>query len=183
MKRLNTMLAFTALVVSISGSAAFAETTITTTTTVSPQVTEDAETFDFSGLDTNNDDILTTEEVGGTLFYIFDRDGNEVLDNIEFSRQSLMTITPMEKETLTTIDVDNDGTAEETVYSYDTFLQASQLTRFSDDYSGLSPEEFIGESFLELDANDDKGIEFEEWQDAYLDPTIYESADQERYND
>ncbi len=181
MKLRNKLMA-TAAALMIMGSAAHAETVITTKTTVSPQEMENANMIDFGAFDRNNDGVLSMAEVGEKLFYVFDRDGNEIIDNIEFEQNSMMTITPMEKETITMVDHYGDGDYEKVTYTYETFLRESQLIRFADDHNGLSPEEFIGSSFLIMDDNDDKAIDLEEWKEGYIEMVKPKSAEQERYN-
>lgn len=165
------------------GGAVNAETVIHRETMISPAPVENADMIDFSAFDTNGDGVLTMVEVGAKLFYIFDRDGNEVIDNHEFNRNSVMTITPMKKETLTLVDEYGDGTVEHTTYTYDSFLQASKLMSFSRDYDGLSPREFIDSSFLVLDDNNDHAIDVEEWKESYLSLVMPATAEQERYNE
>src|SRR5690606_33257010 len=75
--------------------------TITTKTIVSQQDIPNVQKTNFSAFDLNGDNILSMSEVGQKLFYVFDTDGNEVLDNIEFNNKKIMTIIPMEKMTYT----------------------------------------------------------------------------------
>lgn len=175
----------TAAALLVYAGEARAETTttvITTKTTTSPQPMPNTDMVEFETFDTNKDGILSMAEVGEELFYLFDRDGNQVIDNIEFDQNSVLTITPMKKETVTMVDKYGDGNIEHTTYTYETFLRQSQLARFADDYDGLSPREFINDSFLALDDNDDKAITLDEWKEAYTAMTIPKNAEQERYN-
>lgn len=166
------------------GGAAHAERTVTTTRTViSPQPVPGANMVNIDNMDRNGDGVLTMEEVGGELFYLFDRDGNEIIDNREFTRSSMVTVAPVQKETVTIIDRGSDGIADETIYTYDTFLERTQLSKFAKGRNGLSPEEFIDTSFLRLDENDDKAVDIGEWREAYLAMAIPQSAEQERYNE
>jgi len=179
----NKIFMTTAILLMMGGMAHADETTvITTKSTVSAQPMEDTNIIDFSSFDHNHDNILSMAEVGEKLFYIFDTDGNEIIDNIEFEQNSMMTITPMEKETITLVDHHGDGTVEHTTYTYETFLKESQLIRFADDHDGLSPREFIGTSFLIMDDNNDKAIDLQEWKEGYITMTIPPNAEQERYN-
>lgn len=177
------ILAVTAVTLMLAAGAAIAETTVVTTkTTVSPEPLPNIDRVNFSVFDRNNDGILAMAEVGEKLFDLFDRDGNEVIDNIEFEQNSVLTITPAEKETITMVDHYGDGIVEHTTYTYENFLQASQLIRFAGDQDGLSPHDFVDTSFLALDDNDDKVIDLEEWKEDYIAMTIPQSAEQERYN-
>lgn len=181
MKITHLTIAVLAVGVAVSSSAG-AKTVVQSQTYVSPMPMEDARMIDFAAFDNNGDGILTMGEVGTELFYIFDRDGNEIIDNQEFGRDSLMTIAPMEQETFTFVDRAADGDVETVTYSYDQFLQASQLVKFTNNGAGLSPEEFIQASFLEIDDNDDHAVDLEEWKEAYLPQSQPESAEQDRYN-
>ena len=161
-----------------------AETVTKTTvkTVVAPAPVASVKAVNFMAFDHNQDGILSMEEVGEKLFFIFDRDGNEVIDNIEFDTNSMMTVTPMKKETITMVDIYADGDIEQTTYTYENFMQESQLIRFAKDHNGLSPREFINASFLQLDDNKDKTIDLQEWKEAYIAMTIPAVAEQERYN-
>jgi len=44
----------------------------------------------------------------------------------------------------------------------------SGLARFSKSPGGLSPEDFAGKSFLEMDVNKDGVIDLKEWKGAYI---------------
>ena len=102
------------------------------------------------------------------LFYMFDTDGNEVVDNIEWTNKNVMTIIPIEREQFTYFGANNDGNAEIATHSYESFYKASGLMAFDENQDGLSAEEFIGEGFEVLDINQDKVISLEEWEDVYL---------------
>lgn len=155
---------------------------VTTKTTVEQTPVENTNKVNFSALDLNHDGTLSMSEVGQKLFYLFDTDGNEVIDNIEFKQRRVMTIIPMERNTLTLVDYDNDGQPEKSTYTYENFLEQSQLMRFDHNMDGLSPSEFIGQSFLKLDLNKSKVIELNEWKRAYTAMVHPKAADQERYN-
>jgi hypothetical protein len=207
MKRLLMTTATAALALCVTAGTGFAaeksETVTTTTTTktyqappvvVEPSVTTTTKTYvqqkhlagtqevKFDTFDVNHDGVLSMPEVGEKLFYLFDADGNEVIDNIEFDQKRVMTIIPMEKHTLKLIDFDSDGTVEYSTYSYDDFVDVSGLARFDNDMDGLSAAEFIGEPYLALDKDDSKTIELDEWKTAYIKARHPESADQDRYN-
>lgn len=156
--------------------------TVTTETVVQQKHVENIQKVNFQEFDLNNDQVLSMEEVGEKLFYLFDQDGNEVIDNIEFDNKTVMTIIPMEKETYTYVDWGNDGTTDVASVEYEVFFKQSDLMRFDKNMNGLSPEEFIEESFISLDDNDDKTITVDEWKEAYEQSTRPESAQQEIYN-
>ena len=157
-------------------------TTVTTQTYVEPQEIEGVNEIKFSDFDLNNDGLYSKSEVGEKLFYSFDRDGNEVIDNIEWNENSVYTIIPMEKETYTFVDYDSDGYTELSEYDYDQFYQESALILFDKNKDGLSAAEFIEVGFQELDDNDNNTIELDEWKEAYTEMTHPKNAEQERYN-
>lgn len=150
--------------------------------TVTQKPLPNVDVVDFLSFDANHDGTLSMAEVGQKLFYIFDRDGNEVIDNIEFDEKKVMTIIPMEKQVFTYVDYDDDGKTDHKEYDHATFFQQSHLMRFDDEMNGLSPSDFIETGYLELDDNNSKYIEFDEWQEAYLQLTIPRHVEQERYN-
>lgn len=139
------------------------------TTTVTPAISPaGARVINFIEFDMNNDRILSTNEVGEMLFKIYDTDGNNVIDNLEFDRRAVLTVTPVEKEVVTTFDFDNDGRADRTEYTYESFIRDTQLTRFDENKDGLSAAEFTGKSFLEADIDRSKAIEPMEWRSNYI---------------
>lgn len=156
--------------------------TVTTKTVVAPKVIPDAEVVNFSSFDLNGDNILSMEEVGTKLFYVFDTDNNEVIDNKEFDHRQVVTVTPMEKETYTFTDWDSDGETDEATFEYETFFEQSGLMRFDQNMDGLSGEEFIQHTMLELDIDKSGVLEIDEWQKAYEISTRPANADNERYN-
>lgn len=184
-----------ALVGVISVSTAHAETTTTTVTTrevVAPTVQSTTVTqqqdvpgavkINFMDFDVNKDGILSMAEVGKKLFYIFDIDGNETIDNIEFTNNKIMTIIPMESKTITMVDFNNDGIADEKSYSYEAFLDQSGLAVFDKDKDGLSAKDFIGKGYQELDIDDNNWIEPGEWDKVYAEQRLPKAAENERYS-
>lgn len=156
--------------------------TYTKETTVSQKELPDTYKVDFAAMDLNHDGILSRTEVGRKLFYIFDADGNEVIDNIEFTKPKVLTVIPLEKKELTMIDFDDDGIADVTKYTSEDFANFSMLSRFDKDHDGLTPEEFIGSSFLKLDTNHDHVVDINEWRAAYIASVSPLAAKQYRYN-
>lgn len=157
--------------------------TVTTQTVVTQKELPKVNEVNFSAFDINGDGILSMAEVGEKLFYVFDTDGNEVIDNIEFDNPKVMTIIPMQKEVYTFVDSDNDGATEEMSYTYETFIQQSGLMRFDEDKDGLSPADFLGKSILEVDTDKSKTIELDEWKKSYIATRAPLAADQDFYND
>lgn len=155
--------------------------TSTTQTVVTPVDLPNMEKTNFSAFDLNKDGILDMVEVGTKLFYIFDTDGNEVIDNIEFENKKVMTIIPMEKETFKFVDYNGDGAADDTSYTHEAFFKTSGLMRFDQNMDGLSPHDFVEQTFLVLDDNNSKAIELDEWKEAYIKYARPPVAEQERY--
>lgn len=156
--------------------------TITTETIVTPKDVPDTIKVDFMSFDLNGDNILSMSEIGRKLFKLFDRDGNDAIDNKEYKYRNIMTIIPMKKETFTFVDTDNDGKIEKTAYKYEDFIKYSGLMRFDKNMDGLSPEEFIGKAFNQMDGNNSKVIELAEWETAYTTLLHAKTADPNLYN-
>lgn len=177
-KYLMTAAAF-ALLAGISPAKA---ETITTQTTISPVPLENVNRVNFSEMDLNRDGILSRAEVGEKLFYIFDTDGNMIVDNIEFKNKRVYTVIPVEKKTVVMTDFNDDGTPDDATMTYESFIRESGLMRFDEDKDGLSPADFIQQSFLSLDDNKDGAIDIDEWKEAYIASRRPLAAEQERYN-
>lgn len=157
--------------------------TVTQQTTVVQKELPNTYKVNFAEFDLNHDGLLSRAEVGRKLFYIFDTDGNEVIDNREFGKAKVVTIVPLQANELTMIDFNDDGVADQTKYSADEFARFSMLNRFDKDNNGLSAEEFISRPFLKMDTNRDGTIDIREWRDAYVASLSPLSAKQYRYND
>lgn len=147
----------------------------TTTTTVTTQTATEARlpvgtpiVLRMEEFDLNHDDLLMMDEIGAVLFRIYDTDGNMVIDNMEYERPAVLTVTPMQTTTKVSYDFDGDGMADKEVYTYETFMKHSQLTRFDHNGNGLSPHEFAGMSFIEADIDNDHAIVQKEWQGLYI---------------
>lgn len=171
----------TALALFLSVPLASAET-VHTKTYVQEKNMEKGEKINFAVFDLNKDGMYAKSEVGEKLFYIFDRDGNEVIDNLEWNNKSVYTIVPMEKETYKFVDYNDDGYTDLSSHTYETFYAESGLIHFDKDKDGLSASEFIDAGFQALDNNDSTTIELDEWQTAYIEMTKPKSAQQDRYN-
>lgn len=124
--------------------------------------------INFLDFDMNKDTILSINEIGEMLFKLYDTDGNNVIDNIEYDRRAVVTILPVEKNTVISYDFDGDGKADETKYTYETFMQDTLLTRFDMNRDGLSPREFTDLHFMAADVNNDKVVDLKEWQGSYI---------------
>lgn len=144
--------------------------TIVTETTSSekPIIPTGTQVVNFNEFDINRDGILSADEVGEMLFKLYDTDGNQVIDNHEYERKAVLTVTPVEKMTVTKYDFNNDGIADQANYTYQTFLKDTQLSRFDGNRDGLTPHEFTDMEFLVIDANNDKAVELKEWKGSYI---------------
>lgn len=141
--------------------------------------TNEVNLLDF---DLNKDGSLTREEVGEKLFYMFDRDGNMIIDNLEQNRVGLITLIPMQKTTIKMVDVGANGKVEERTLNTEEFMAESRLIAYDQNRDGLTPLEFIGVSFNRLDANNDKAVDVEEWKDAYASYVQPKFMRQNHYN-
>jgi hypothetical protein len=175
------LLAATALMTAALATGASAAS-ITKTTVVTTEPIANAVPIDFMAFDRNHDGVLSANEIGAQLFYIFDADGNEVIDNIEFDQARVYTVGKVKKETTFSLDLNDDGIPDQVSTDVDYALEQSHLARFNNGGAKLSAREFIGDSFLRLDVNDDKAIDLKEWKQAYAKSVRPETAIQERYN-
>lgn len=141
-------------------------TQVTVKEEVAP-IPTDKDVVNFMDFDLNRDGTLSRDEVGEKLYKIFDRDGNEVIDNIEMKRRSIMVFTPMSKKTIEIIDYQSTAKPEKRIVTEEEFLEASQLIKFDKDKDGLSPLDFLGMPFNHVDVHTDKVIDLYEWKRAY----------------
>jgi hypothetical protein len=177
-------------------ATAAVETTVTTTT--APVTTTRSEThwvteekpvimpgaivYNVIDFDLNSDRLLSLNEVGEKLFKMYDTDGNNVIDNIEFERRAVLTVVPVEKNTTITYDFNGDGLADQVATTSQVFLQGTQLARFDRNGDGLSPREFSGRSFLEADINNDKAVDLSEWRGVYVTSIDIKNKEDARFN-
>lgn len=166
--KLNAFITSAAAIAMIAVTAPANAEKVTTETYVHTQDVPGVEKISLSSFDANQNGALSMEEVGEKMFYAFDLDGNEIIDDNEWETQTVMTIVPMEKETYQYVDVDHDGVAESSTYTYETFYAESGLAMLDAEKDGLSAEEFINVGFYELDDDDNHKITLQEWEEAYL---------------
>jgi len=141
---------------------------VTTHTATEPMpVTGNARVIHVEDFDTNGDHILSTQEIGDALFRLYDTDGNQVIDNNEYERPAVLTIAPVAKTTTVTYDFNNDGIPDKQVVTQQQFMEKTQLSRFDKNGNGLSPHEFTGKYFNQVDVDKSKVIEMKEWQGVY----------------
>ncbi|HEY0902062.1 MAG TPA: hypothetical protein VGD95_08060 [Micavibrio sp.] len=157
-------------------------TTITRREYVEPRIIPGTRALQFRDLDINRDGILSRREVGQRLFYVFDTDGNGVIDNIEYGNNSIMTVIPLERTELTMVDLDDDGRPDMTNVTRDQFMDYSMLARFDYDGRGVSPESFLNKNFYMVDTDRSGVIEWKEWREVYAHSRSPLNARQYRYN-
>jgi hypothetical protein len=176
---LSLLLAFPA--VAEEAKKAVSETVTTTTTqqravktetVVTPlKPAEGSRAIHFEDFDLNHDNNLTREEAGEMLFRLYDTDGNAVIDNIEFERKAVLSISPMSKTTKMTYDDNGDGVADKQEQTEEAIMEQTMLSKFDKDADGLSPAEFTEKRFSEVDVNKSHVIEKREWLGVY-DPRV-----------
>jgi len=142
--------------------------TVTTKTTTEQTVPPGSSKINLADFDMNKNGILSTFEVGEMLFKLFDTDNNNVIDATEYENKAILTVVPMEKTTTITYDFDNDGIADRTQSTSETFSQNTQLARFSTNPNGLSPREFVDKPFAFVDMDSIGGVDRTEWKNAYI---------------
>lgn len=120
----------------------------------------------FKELDLDGDNNLTKQEVGEKLFKLYDTDGNQVIDNIEYERKAVITIQPVERETTTEYFV--NGKPDKVETDREDFMRETMLSQFDKNKDGLSPRVFLERDFKVVDVNKDKGVTLREWLGAYI---------------
>jgi hypothetical protein len=154
------------------------ETVTTSTTTSSSKVSTEtvfepgkpangSRAIHFEDFDLNHDGTLTREEAGEMLFRLYDTDGNQVIDNVEYERKAVLSISPMKKTTKLTYDDNNDGVADKQEATEEDIMEQTMLSKFDKDGDGLSPAEFTGQAFNVTDVNKSHAIEKKEWLGVY----------------
>jgi hypothetical protein len=141
-----------------------------------------ARVINFADFDLNRDGLLSLDEIGRMLFKLYDTDGNEIIDNKEFERRAVVTVLPMERNTVISYDFDGDGRPDETKYTYQTFMQDTLLSRFDANKDGLSPHEFTNRFFNEADINNDHAVDLKEWQGSYTAAIDKANKERARFN-
>lgn len=158
-----------ALVVGVSAAASAGTATVVTETHIKHNPVPGKDVVDYRVFDANNDGMLTMTEVGEKLFYTFDADGNQLIDNIEWDKPMVMTFAPMEKQTIRSVDFNGDGIADQTTMTNEVFLQQTGLSRFDQHGQGLSAKAFLNDAPYKRTDRDLSGqIDIKEWKEAYI---------------
>ncbi|MDI1227647.1 MAG: hypothetical protein PSY14_08185 [bacterium] len=161
------------LLLAVTCAAPLAATAVNAQTVETKSVTQQmpysaGKVINLANFDLNKNGMLSSFEVSEMLFKLFDTDTSGAIDNAEYDNKSVLTVAPMEKLTTLTYDYDNDGTADKTQYTFETFTKDTQLARFDLNKDGLSPAEFIGKPLAEIDTDKNGRIELMEWRGAYM---------------
>lgn len=142
--------------------------------------TSNRQVVNFDQFDLNKDGVLERDEVGEKLFRMFDRDGNQVIDNIEMVTPNIIVFSDMAKTKTETVKYhDPSKPAKQNVSTQD-FMQASKLARFDKEKDGLSPLDFLDKTFYQVNVRDDGVIDLYEWKRAYA--AYVRPAHLEQYN-
>lgn len=150
-------------------SASFAPAaTVESTTTTRQAPYPGGKTINLNNFDLNKDNMLSSYEVSEMLFKLFDTDTSGAIEPAEFDFRSVLTVAPMEKTTAWSYDYDNDGVADNTQYTFQTFTQDTQLARFDQNKDGLSPHEFVDKTLAAIDTDGNNRIDLTEWRTAYM---------------
>lgn len=163
---MKTRLLHTLTALALMTGAGHAATVVTETRLVHAPVTGPM-VVDFRQFDGNHDALLSRLEVGEYLFYVFDKDGNELIDDQEFGRPMVLTFAPMKQETVQFIDDNSDGITDRSVVSERAFMQKTGLSQFDPSGQGLSASEFIKTPFKRIDRDLSGQIDVREWKEAY----------------
>lgn len=156
--------------------------TVVTDTIIQQKEIPDTIKVNFIEFDANKDGSLSRREVGEKLFYIFDTDGNEVIDNIEYTRPQVITLIPMEKQIITSIDFNDDSIPDDSSLNQEEFMQQSLLYKFDQNKDGLSARDFLAQVFWQLDDDNDRTVDIKEFEAAYIESTSPGAANPNRYN-
>ena len=196
MKRNNANIMATAMaLVLLTASAARAEDVMTTTTTETvtksrvdwekkeePIIKPGAHGLNLSEFDANKDGRLTRAETGEKLFHIFDTDGNNLVDNVEYEKKLIATIVPVKETEKIAFYSGDNATPDKTITTVGDILKVTQLARFDKALDGLSPKDFASRDYADADVNKDHFVDLSEWQGAYNASIDAENQDKQKFS-
>lgn len=177
----NKIKALTAAIALMTATTVVNAETVTKTTVQKQEVMNNSVSFEIDSFDINKDGRYAKSEIGEKLFYIYDTDGNEIIDSNEFDAKRIITVVPVQEETYTYVDTDNDGLVEESTYTFTRMMKDTGLAIYDSEKDGLSAKEFIGTFYRDVDKNDDKTVDLEEWKSTYL-SSVKGITESEKYN-
>lgn len=149
---------------------------------VEPVKKKGRKSINLTEFDLNKDGVLSKDEVGERLFKLFDRDRNHLIDNREMKKVGLITLSPMKRKHIEIVDYHSADKPSKTTVTEEEFLQRSRLIEFDKDEDGLSPLDFLGMHFNQVDVRRDGVIDLYEWKRAYAASVKPKHAEQFNYN-
>jgi hypothetical protein len=196
--RRNTLLSATAIALALfcaPANQARAEDVMTTTTTETvtksrvdwekkeePIIKPGTHLLNLLEFDADKDGRLTRAEIGGKLFHIFDTDGNNLVDNVEYEKKLIATIVPVKETEKIAFYSGDNATPDKTITTVGDILKVTQLARFDKALDGLSPHDFAGKDFAAADVDNDHFVKIEEWQGAYDAIINAENQDKQKFS-
>ncbi|MEZ0226279.1 MAG: hypothetical protein ACAH83_17110 [Alphaproteobacteria bacterium] len=191
----NIMATAMALVLLAAPAVSQAEDVMTTTTTETvtksrvdwekkeePMVKPGTHLLNLTEFDANKDGRLTRAEIGEKLFHIFDTDGNNLVDNVEYEKKLVATIVPVKETEKIAFYSGDNVTPDKTITTSQDILKVTQLARFDKAGDGLSPHDFAAKDFAGADVDNDHFVKVEEWQGAYDAVINAENEDKQKFN-
>jgi hypothetical protein len=138
--------------------------------------------LNLSEFDANKDGRLTRAEIGEKLFHVFDTDGNNLVDNVEYEKKLIATIVPVKETEKIAFYSGDNATPDKTITTVGDILKVTQLARFDKALDGLSPHDFAGKDFADADVDNDHFVKLEEWQGAYDAIINAENQEQQKFS-
>ncbi len=184
------ILASAAFLIDTASAATSAKTVTTQTNTVAPDGSVQYEKhtvvttgevpvrpMTFYYYDKGFDRIVSSYELTPTIFEIWDKDNNKMIDMGEFYDNELVMYEPVEYSNRTYTDLDADGHPELTREEYT--VRLTQLPMYatinSDGKDGISAYEFVGTGFQAVDRDDDNQISYNELSKAFYEQPRFAS--------
>lgn len=167
------------------GSVDYQRHTIVRKGDTAPAATVAVVPVTFYYYDVERSRIVAADDMSESIFNLWDKDSNDLIDMDEFYSNQMVIYEPIEYSKRTYQDVDADGALELTQQEYTLRLQ--QISTYSeinkDDKEGISVHEFIDTGFQKADANDDNYISYDELRNSFYGQPRFITTESERYND